>query len=216
MITYSYDATGAKLKMTAISGTETVNTDYSGSFVYKDGALSFFSSPEGRVVKNGSAFEYQYAIADHQGNIRALFTSAAIASDNVVADMEASSNANFEGYNKRVHWDLMDHTDVGNTGTEYSQKLNAGQVGVATSIKVYPGDKVRIEAYAKYYDLSTTGSNLTGLCHGATFSFCSQPARWWRVGYPGRCAQQLGRAGRQWQWENKRNLSQGIRQPARL
>jgi hypothetical protein len=31
-------------------------TDYAVGFVYEGGVLSFFSSPEGRVVKNGSKF----------------------------------------------------------------------------------------------------------------------------------------------------------------
>ncbi len=37
----------------------------------------------------------------------------------------------------------------------FSQKLtgaNGSQVGVTRSITVYPGDKVKIEAYAKYYN----------------------------------------------------------------
>ncbi len=38
-------------------------------------------------------------------------------------------------------------------------------------MKVYPGDKVKIEAYAKYYNPSGTTSNLTGFALALTGAF---------------------------------------------
>jgi RHS repeat-associated protein len=163
-ITYSYDAGGTKLKMTVVQGAATAVTDYVGNFVYSNGALSFFGSPEGRVVKNGSAYEYQYALADHQGNTRVLFTSATPAPQPVGATFEAAANGSFQNYTNRVNFDLMDHTDAGTTYT-YAQRLTGGggsQVGVARSYKIYPGDKVKIEAFAKYFNPQGTTSNLAG------------------------------------------------------
>jgi RHS repeat-associated protein len=58
----------------------------------------------------------------------------------------------------------MDHTDAGTTYT-YAQRLTGGggsQVGVARSYKIYPGDKVKIEAFAKYFNPQGTTSNLAG------------------------------------------------------
>jgi YD repeat-containing protein len=89
VITCLYDASGNKLKMKTYQGGTPQNTiDYVGGFVYQDGALSFLGSPEGRVVKYGSAFEYQYGIADHQGNTRVVFTSATPAPDAPTATFE--------------------------------------------------------------------------------------------------------------------------------
>ena len=85
---------------------------------------NFISSPEGRVVKNGSNFEYQYAIADHQGNTRVVFTSATPAAQTVAATFEdntqTTEQANFQNYpsgGNRSSLDLYDHTDAGTTFT---------------------------------------------------------------------------------------------------
>ncbi len=66
-IRYTYTASGTKLKVESLMNSTLLRTtEYIGGMVYEDGALKFFGSPEGRVVKNGSDFDYQYAIADHQ------------------------------------------------------------------------------------------------------------------------------------------------------
>jgi RHS repeat-associated protein len=173
VVTYLYDAAGNKLTMKtyASGGLLQTTTDYVNGFVYENNALSYFGSPEGRVVKNGGNFEYQYAIADHQGNTRVVFTSAVSTPTAVGADMEGSSNSDFEHYTNRVNWSLMDHTESG--GSNYSQKLTGAsgqQVGVAKSYRVYPGDKVKIKAFAKYQGSSGT-SNLTGFAAALLSAF---------------------------------------------
>ena len=60
---------------------------------------------------------------------------------------------------------MIDHTDATTDATDYSQKLvgvGNARVGTAKTYKVYPGDKVKIEAFAKYYNQSSTTNNLTG------------------------------------------------------
>jgi hypothetical protein len=152
--TYLYDATGTKLRVKnhPVSGSND-STDYVGGFVYQNYGLSFFRSPEGRVVKNGSNLEFQYALTDHQGNTRVLFTSATPSPTSVTANMEGGTNTDFSNYTNRVNFELFDHTDFSGSTYTYSQKLTGAsgqQVGVAKSFKVYPGDKIKIKAYAKY------------------------------------------------------------------
>lgn len=174
VINYTYDATGFKLKMSVTESGVTKTTDYVNGFVYENNVLSFFGSPEGRVVKNGSTLEYQYAIADHQGNTRIVFTSAAPTVAAPTTNFESSTSADFQNYTNRTNWDLFDHTDPANDGTDYSQKLTGGvnsQVGVTRSMKVFPGDKVKIEAYAKYYNAQSTASNILGFALGLTGAF---------------------------------------------
>ncbi len=68
---------------------------------------------------------------------------------------------------------LYDHTDAGTTYT-YSQLLNGGnngQVGVAKSFKIFPGDKIKIEAYAKYSNQQSTSANLTAFTAGLLTAF---------------------------------------------
>lgn len=172
-IAYTYDAAGTKLKMIVTEGGNTTITDYAAGFVYENGNLSFFGSPEGRVVKNGSSLEYQYSIADHQGNTRVVFTSATPAPQSTSADFESSTSTDFQNYS-RVNFELMDRTDFSGSAYSYSQKLTGGnnsQIGVTKSLKVYPGDKVKIEAYAKYYNPQGTQSNLPDFALALTSAF---------------------------------------------
>lgn len=173
-LVYVYDAGGTKLTMKTYQGTTLqTTTDYVGSFVYENGALQFFSSPEGRVVKNGSTLDYQYAIADHQGNTRVVFTSATPAPAATNADFEAATNTAFENYINRSSLEIFDHTDTGPTATS-SQLLNGGvngQVGLAKTLKVYPGDKVKIDAYAKYWNIGENTSNVSAFATMLTSAF---------------------------------------------
>jgi hypothetical protein len=92
-----YDVGDAKQSMSHIHGDTTDVTDYVGGFVYTNSALSFFSSPEGRVVKNGSNYEYQYAITDHLGNTRVIFTSATQSTQSVTATFETANQTTEAG-----------------------------------------------------------------------------------------------------------------------
>ncbi len=166
-VAYTYDATGAKLRAaTTVSGV-TTTTDYVNGFVYTNNAISFFSSPEGRVAKNATGYEYQYAITDHQGNTRVLFTSAPQTAISVTATFESAVQTTeatkFLNYPTGSH--LNGVATNAHTGT-YSEYLNGaasgGQVGVANNYTVMPGDKLQITAYAKYYAPSQTASNLVG------------------------------------------------------
>lgn len=171
-VSYAYDAAGTKLKMTTVVSGTTTTTDYVNAFVYENNLLKFFGSPEGRVVKNGNSYEYQYAIADHQGNTRVLFTSATPVVQTKTATFEALTNSDFQNYT-RSNFDLFDHTDAGNVST-YSQRLtgaSGSQVGVSKSYTVYAGDKVKIEAWAKYYNPQSTGANISGFAAALTGAF---------------------------------------------
>jgi len=73
-ISYLYSAAGQKLhKATHIDFTPATTTDYVGSFIYQDGQLQSILTPEGRVVVDGSNYEYQYFLKDHLGNTRITF-----------------------------------------------------------------------------------------------------------------------------------------------
>jgi len=176
VINYTYAASGTKLSMSVTQGGNTTTTHYAGNYVYQGSVLSFFGMAEGRVVKNGSNLEYQYALSDHQGNTRILFTSATPTTQTITANMEAVTNGDFQNYpsgGNRSSLNEFDHTDAGTTYT-YSNLLNAGyssRIGVAKSYKVYPGDKVKIEAYAKYSEVSGSGSNLAGFATSLISAF---------------------------------------------
>ncbi|MBX2965985.1 MAG: RHS repeat-associated core domain-containing protein [Cyclobacteriaceae bacterium] len=170
-IEYTYNAAGVKLTMKLLlNGNPQLTTQYVGGFVYENDVLKFFGSPEGRVVKNGSNFEYQYALADHQGNTRVVFSSVTPEPDDPDTGFETSTNSNFGNYINRSSMPVMNRTPSGT----YSQLLNGGynsQVGATRSIKVYPGDKVKAEVYAKYWNVTSTTGNLTGFAAALTGAF---------------------------------------------
>ncbi|MEI9920872.1 MAG: RHS repeat-associated core domain-containing protein [Bacteroidota bacterium] len=149
--------------MAVTASGHTDSTTYVNGFVYTNGVLDFFGSPEGRVRKNGSSYEYQYNITDHQGNTRILFTSAV---QKVKATFETASQATeatqFLNYPSSSGINPV-NTNNHTPGGSKSQLLNGGSmglVGVANSYAVLPGDTVTIEAYARY-DASTGSSHLS-------------------------------------------------------
>ncbi|MFN5168110.1 MAG: DUF6443 domain-containing protein [Cyclobacteriaceae bacterium] len=163
-VEYTYDAAGTKLTVRTYQGTTLqTTTNYSGGFVYEGAApaLSFFSSPEGRVVRNGANFEYQYAIADHQGNTRLIFSS--------VTPAPVSQTATFEnpGGDAMVfgrvpttspHWATFvaaNNTPGGNKVIRLNQNY---PVAATRSIRVYPGETVAAEVWC-YYEGGTYSSS---------------------------------------------------------
>jgi RHS repeat-associated protein len=156
-VTYTYDAVGTKLKMVALANSVTTTTDYVGGFVYTNNALNFFGSPEGRVVKNGTTYEYQYAIADHQGNTRVVFSSVAPTPTVLTATFEGDANDNssqFTNVLNVVPYGSANNTPAGVKVVRMNQTYSAGP---AKSLKVYPGDKIDMETYAYYEGTSGFG-----------------------------------------------------------
>ncbi|WP_160143946.1 DUF6443 domain-containing protein [Chryseolinea soli] len=184
---YTYDLDGNKLTVktyAAGSSTPASTVDYVGGFVYENGALSYFGSPEGRVVKKGATYEFQYAITDHQGNTRVLFSPVTPAPQVVTATFENATQTteinNFpDSYptgGNRSGLELYDHTDVSGSTYTYSQLLNGGNnsiVGLTRNLKVYPGDKVKVEAYAKYFNFNpqSNSSNIDAFATALTSAF---------------------------------------------
>jgi RHS repeat-associated protein len=71
-IQYIYDATGVKLKKIVSTGT---TTEYAGNYIYENGNLQFFNTPEGyaepiNVGNYTLGFKHTYQYKDHLGNIR--------------------------------------------------------------------------------------------------------------------------------------------------
>jgi len=49
-ISYIYDATGTKLAKVVNENGHSTTTQYAGNYVYKEGVLEFFNTPEGYVI----------------------------------------------------------------------------------------------------------------------------------------------------------------------
>lgn len=179
-IKYIYDATGAKLSQEVYNASELQKkSDYMGEFFYENDTLRFIHHDEGRVVINEQNPEYQYYLKDHLGNNRATFT-ATPRTDTFVATMETDSQAEEEqhfGNYMAVTNDLLDYTDQ---GSQYDKVLVLnggynGQVGLAKSFAVVPGDVISATVYAKYTGGTGGVSNIANFAAALTGAF-SMPA----------------------------------------
>lgn len=170
-VEYVYDAAGTKLTMKTYEagGALKSTTDYVGSFVYENGVLSFFGSPEGRVVRNTSGvLEYQYAIADHQGNTRVVFSSVNTSEaptatfENMTADAAKFKNLTTNSF----YWVQAPSAANNTTGGRSSLRLNstydatgnAPGIAAVKTLSVVPGDVIGLEVYGYYEGSSGFGS----------------------------------------------------------
>jgi RHS repeat-associated protein len=116
--------------------------------------------------KTSLAPEYQYNLKDHLGNVRLTFTTKTVTQQTKATFESVSQTTEANNFLHYPSGGGLINTQATNahTGTN-SEYLNGGyngQVGVAKSFAVMPGDQLQIEAYAKYNAPSTTSSNLTG------------------------------------------------------
>jgi RHS repeat-associated protein len=178
MLEYTYSAGGDKLAMkTYLNGALQSVTDYVNGMVYENNTLKYFGSPEGRVVKNGSTYEYQYSIADHQGNTRVLFTSAAPVVQAKTATIEAANQSSESGFfikyptGANINPVSTNNHTAGGTNSLYLNGGNTSQVSLTKSFRVFPGDQVSIQAYARYNAPSSTGSGLANFAQALLSAF---------------------------------------------
>ncbi|WP_240618472.1 hypothetical protein [Pedobacter yonginense] len=67
-ISYTYDATGKKLKKVSAAGT----VDYVDGIQYKTGNIIDFVQTEEGIARNSNGnYTYEYNLSDHLGNVRA-------------------------------------------------------------------------------------------------------------------------------------------------
>ncbi|HEY8936261.1 MAG TPA: DUF6443 domain-containing protein, partial [Cyclobacteriaceae bacterium] len=174
---YNYDATGQKLSQLVFnaSSIQKKKTEYVGEFFYENDTLKFINHAEGRVVMTGSQPEYQYNLKDHLGNVRVTFTSKTT-TQQYTAGFEAANqsteSANFLHYPSGGGLINTQATNA-HSGTN-SELLNGGyngQVGLAKSFAVMPGDQLQIQAYAKYSTPSTTATNYTSFVSALLSAF---------------------------------------------
>lgn len=70
-ITYTYDANGRKLR--SMNGIYGQTREYVDGIEYSGTAIELIHMPEGRILKSGSTYTYEYFLRDHLGNNRSGF-----------------------------------------------------------------------------------------------------------------------------------------------
>lgn len=166
-VQYTYDAAGNKLKKKVLEGSTVVReTDYVGVAQYEDNNLSFLWTEEGRVIKNGSDYEYEYYLTDHQGNTRLTFGYMKEV-DVYEATMETENNtkesADFIKLSTRASnatYNITPDHEVNGTANE-AARLNGSTgnaIGPGKAFAVSAGDKVDLSVFARYSSPTSNSS----------------------------------------------------------
>ncbi|MET3981616.1 RHS repeat-associated protein [Mucilaginibacter sp. UYP25] len=68
-LSYVYDAAGNKLR----KGSQATITEYISGLQYTGANIDFIQTEEGRAIKSGATYNYEYTLTDHLGNNRVTF-----------------------------------------------------------------------------------------------------------------------------------------------
>jgi RHS repeat-associated protein len=170
MVTYTYDATGSKLrkKLTYANNTQPTETwDYVGNFVYKNNELQYILNEEGRarpmlasndsfpsipVGEHWTKFVYDYFVKDHLGNVRSTVTSMPNAYKYLA--MHNISTANVEELIFDNITAVRDTKPGSSSPDDMAARLNGGEadkrIGTAIMLQTNPGDRFTINVNTFY------------------------------------------------------------------
>ena len=189
----TYDAAGTKLRKVAYdnSGVLISRTEYIGGIQYESlqplaspplaTDLKFMSTGEGRVVKEGSNWNYEYYHKDHLGNTRVVYGyqkqvdeyKATMETPTPIATKEESQFYNIA--TRRIT--VFNHTlaNINVTAPDKSDETNGNTskaIGPAKMLQVSAGDRVQLEVFASY-QTGTGGNNalISNLASAVTGSF---------------------------------------------
>ncbi|MBY0535750.1 MAG: hypothetical protein K2P88_07870 [Chitinophagaceae bacterium] len=193
-ITYTYDASGNKLRKVVLDKTVTPNkittTLYAGGQIYENDVLQLIGHEEGRirfVPADGStaaSFQFDYMLKDHLGNVRMVLTDEQKVEAYPAATMETATstaenllyaNINSTRSTKPAGYPADSYSSPNTYAAKTSGSGN--KLGPAIILKVMAGDKfnVRVSSWYKTGGVSpqTPTSALNDLVSALTNSFAN-------------------------------------------
>ncbi len=201
-IVYTYDAAGTKLRKVAYneSGVLISRTEYVGGIQYESVQaltnpplatdLKFMSTAEGRVVKDGSNWNYEYFHKDHLGNTRVVYGyqkqvdvyKATMETPTPIENREVTTYQFKNIVNRRASVFNRTPASIEITAPNQSAETNGNlnkAVGPAKMLQVSAGDRVQLEVFARYStgngSSTTVINNLASVVTG-TFGLASGEA----------------------------------------
>jgi len=100
-ITYIYDASGTKLERITKQGTTTLDDrSYDNGIEYSGSNIDLVHTVEGRALPSSGGYIFQYQVADHLGNIRAVFGDAN--NDGVLSTSEIVQASDYYAFGREI------------------------------------------------------------------------------------------------------------------
>jgi RHS repeat-associated protein len=167
-ITYTYDATGKKLKK---SFPGQADHYYMDGVEYDGSTLLFAMTEEGRARLKSGSYVYDYFLKDHLGNVRVVLTSDASSGQSMAAVYPAATMETTTAATETTYYSNLDKVrNVKPQGFTTLQSNNEQvaflkgtdpnkQIGPSITIKVNAGDKISLTAQSFYPDGVDKGRN---------------------------------------------------------
>ncbi len=179
-VNYTYDASGNKLKKVAVNnGTTVTQNDYVGPVHYENSALAFMLMPEGRAVKNGTTWTYEYFLRDHLGNTRTVFAYTnqtyeyKATMEPALAEQPPFHNITNSRYQNATynHTSKSAAVPVPNSSSQVNG-YTGKPIGAAISLPVNVGDQINLSVYS-HYDVGISGTVpvVSGLASAITAAY---------------------------------------------
>lgn len=172
IISYTYDATGKKLRKIVsdytVNPVKVTTTLYIGGAVYENDVLRFLEMEDGRIrfakattatcVPLGDRFVFDYFVKDHLGNVRTVLTDQQESICYIPATVEDSRYSTEDDIYDIINGRRVDKSTAGaSTQASFENKvyrvhggLTGEKTGLGITLKVMSGDQVKIRAESFY------------------------------------------------------------------
>jgi RHS repeat-associated protein len=126
-IAFLYDAGGNKLRKTVVdNGVTQYTQDYVGGIEYRNSVLESIFHSEGRITSIGGVMKYEYAMKDHLGNTRLMFSDrngdGLIQSSSATQSSEVTQEQHYYAFGMQMEGPWLNNTSIVDNRYQYNGK----------------------------------------------------------------------------------------------